>query len=100
MESNYYINLYEPLKKIHEFYINLSNKTDSKSINKIKLLNLFINNIINIFNNESVEPLNSMISNELLILNKEIINLNETIDELRENYWDLKQKLIKLKNKN
>ena len=87
--------LIAPLNKLEEFCISLSKKKDYKSINKIKMVNLYIKNILNIFMNDSTEDFNRLISTEIMILNKEILSLNEIIEELRNNYWDLKQILIK-----
>jgi len=85
----------EPLNKLKELCISLNGKKDYKSLNKLKLINLHIKHIINIFNNESTENLNSIISEEIIALNKKILILNETIEELRTNYWSLKQYLNK-----
>ena len=80
----------EPIMELKELYNSLNGKKDFKSLNKLKLINLYIKHIINIFN-DSTENLNSIISSEIIELNKEIVILNETIEELRTNYWSLKQ---------
>lgn len=84
----------EPINELKELCNSLNEKKDYKSLNKLKLINLYIKHIINIFN-DSTENLNTMISSEIIELNKEILILNETIEELRTNYWSLKQYLNK-----
>ena len=80
----------EPIMELKKLYNSLNGEKDYKSMNKLKLINLYIKHIINIFN-DSTENHNSMISSEIIALNKEILILNETIEELRINYWSLKQ---------